>query len=101
MKTLKARQKRFLKSNFHLCAPEIRIGKEGLSENNQKHLHSLLEQHEVIKVRINDSDFLSPKDVASEIKDIFDCNILRVIGKTILIYRESQSLKDERKIQLP
>lgn len=101
MKTLKSKQKKYLKSLIDKDITTVQLGKEGISDKVQKHINEVLEHKELIRINVLDADSFPVKETATEISNILDANIIRVIGKKILLYRESTELKNDEKIQLP
>lgn len=57
-----------------------------------------LESRELVKVKLQDSCELSPKDVANQIAEALNAEFVQAIGRKFTLYRES---KDNKQIVLP
>ncbi len=99
MKQLNAKQKKFLKKLGADQATLVQIGKEGLSDNALNHISETLQNNELIKIRVLKNSAEEIQAVIDKFVEIFDVNVLKITGKTALIYKEN--LKKEDKIILP
>lgn len=57
-----------------------------------------MESRELVKVKLQDSCELSPKDVANQIAEALNAEFVQAIGRKFTLYRES---KDNKQIVLP
>ena len=57
-----------------------------------------LETRELIKVSVLNNCLDDPKDIGVEVADAAGAELVQVIGKTIVLYKES---KDHKTIELP
>ncbi len=94
---LRATHKKQLKKLGHNLKPYITIGKFDLSHNVINSIERELKNHELIKIRILNNSSENPKNIANIIADKIGANIIRVIGNTILIYKQNPD-ENERKI---
>lgn len=95
---LTSKQKRFLKSEAHHLKPIFQVGKGGVNENLIKQVEEALEVRELIKVSILQNCEEDKDDVAETVSKGTDAELVQVIGKTIVLYKESLNKK---KIELP
>ena len=95
---LTSKQKRFLKSEAHHLKPIFQVGKGGVNENLIKQVDEALEVRELIKVSILQNCEEDKDDVAETVSKGTDAELVQVIGKTIVLYKESLNKK---KIELP
>ena len=95
---LTSKQKRFLKSEAHHLKPIFQVGKGGVNENLIKQVDEALEVRELIKVSILQNCEEDKDDVAEAVSKGTDAELVQVIGKTIVLYKESLNKK---KIELP
>ena len=98
MITLKGSQKKYLKALGHHLKPIVNIGKANLTDNIIDKISRELELHELIKIKLNESAEVSIKEAAEYIAEKTDCNIIRVIGFTALLYKRNE---EEPIIELP
>ena len=90
---LTSKQRAYLRS---LAANEptiMQIGKGGISENLIKTVSDALEARELIKLTVLENSMESPKDVANELADATGADVVGVVGKKIILYRESVNNK--------
>jgi RNA-binding protein len=57
-----------------------------------------LEYRELVKVKLQESCELTPKDAANELADLLKAEYVQAIGRKFTLYRES---KDHKQIELP
>lgn len=86
---LKAFQKKYLKALCHDMPANIQIGKNGLTPEVLTRIEKDLSDHELIKIRVMDSEPLPLKQVASEVSTRCSAQVIKVIGKTVVLYREN------------
>ncbi|MBO8156010.1 MAG: ribosome assembly RNA-binding protein YhbY [Bacillaceae bacterium] len=95
---LTGKQKRFLRSMAHHLTPIFQVGKAGVNENMVNQIEEALEKRELIKVSILQNCFEDKGEIAQEIADGAGCEIVQIIGNTIVLYKES---KENKTIELP
>ena len=91
MFTSKERSK--LRSLAQNLQPIGQVGKGGISENMIKSFSETLEARELIKISVLNNTDENPKDIAVEIANQLNAEVVEVIGKKIVLYRRS-SRKD-------
>lgn len=101
LKKLTNSQKKFLRKLGHALSPAVYIGKEGLSETVSAAIDDALKHHELIKVKIINTDKLSKHEAAEQIPGQSGSVLVQLIGKTLLLYRPSNDKKREERIRLP
>lgn len=94
-------QKKFLRKRGHALSPVIYIGKEGLSGTVAAAIDEALNHHELIKVKIINTDKLTKHEAAEQIPVQSGSTLVQLIGKTLLLYRPSTDRKKEERIRLP
>lgn len=94
---LKGKQVRFLRGLGHHLQPFVMIGKEELSSKVIAASNEALDTHELIKVKLQDGCIMDRKDVATELASATKSEIVQILGKTILLYRQAE----EPIIELP
>ncbi|MDX1776964.1 MAG: ribosome assembly RNA-binding protein YhbY [Desulfobulbales bacterium] len=92
---------RFLRGLGHHLKPLVIIGREGISDNVIKAVNGVLAAHELVKVKIGRGCLMGRKEAAEEIAAGTGSEVVQVLGKTFLIYRENSDLKDDHRIKLP
>lgn len=101
MVKLRAKQKKYLKRLINKDIPTIQVGKDGTTNNLVKHLDEVLEHNELVRIKILDTESYPVKETAGELSQITNSVVIRTIGKKIILYRESKTLEEKEKINLP
>lgn len=73
--------------------PIMQIGKGGISENLEKTVSDALEARELIKLSVLENCDYSTREVAQELADAIGAEVVAVIGRKIILYRESENKK--------
>ncbi len=97
MPKLTPKQRAYLTSLAAKIKPFMQIGKKGLTEKSIEHIKDALSANELIKIKILDTDTFSREEIAKKIKENTNAEIVRIIGKNIILYRP----KKEPEIKLP
>ncbi|ALS27241.1 ribosome assembly RNA-binding protein YhbY [Paenibacillus cisolokensis] len=90
---LTGKQKRYLRSQAHHLQPIFQIGKGGINDHLVRHIEEALEARELIKVSVLNNCDVEPKELAPELADRAGAELVQVIGKTIVLYKESREHK--------
>lgn len=69
------------------------IGKDGLTENVVIQINDNLYAHELIKVKVQRSVSDEIKELATDIEEQCDCEVVAIIGSKILLYKFSDKPK--------
>lgn len=95
---LTGKQKRFLRSQAHHLTPIFQVGKGGMNEHIIKHIEEAIETRELIKISVLNNCIEDPREIGQELAEGAGCELVQVIGKTIVLYKES---RDHKTIVLP
>lgn len=95
---LTGKQKRYLRSLAHHLDPVFQVGKGGVNEHLVRHIEEAIEKRELMKVSVLNNCDEDPKDVGAELAEQSGSELVQVIGKTIILYKES---RDNKTIELP
>jgi RNA-binding protein len=90
---LTGKQKSYLKGLSHNMQPIIQIGKNGVNEMLVKTIEDALEARELIKVSVLQNCLEEPKMMAADIADVLEAEVVQVIGRTIIFYKQSRKKK--------
>ncbi len=94
---LNKKQIQYVKGLAHSLKPVVLIGNNGLTEAVVAEIDFALNHHELIKVKINTEDRDTKALVVEAICRETNAIKIQVIGKTLVIYRQSE----EKKIRIP
>ncbi|WP_058301977.1 ribosome assembly RNA-binding protein YhbY [Gorillibacterium timonense] len=95
---LTGKQKRHLRSLAHHLTPIFQVGKGGVNDHLIRHIDEALEVRELIKVSILNNNSDDAREVAEELASGAEAELVQVIGKTIVLYKES---RENKTIELP
>lgn len=95
---LTGKQKRHLRAAAHDLNPIFQVGKNGVGEAMCADIIDALEKRELLKVQVLQNCADHPKEVAEELVAGTRAELVQVIGKVIVLYKES---KENKTIQLP
>ena len=79
-------------------APIFQVGKSSVTPELTAAIDEALEKRELIKLSVLKNCFDDPKEIAQVIAERTRSEVVQVIGKKVVLYRES---KDNKKIELP
>lgn len=86
---LTGKQKRFLRAMGNELDPVLIIGKGGISPNLIAQANEALEARELIKGRVLPNSGEVPEDLAGMLAEAVSGELVQVVGRNFLIYRES------------
>jgi len=95
---LTAAQTRFLRGQAHDLKALLQIGNKGITPAFIAELDAVLEQHELVKVKVTGDDREARDTMIDELADKADAALVQRIGHTAVLYRPS---KERRHIVLP
>ena len=71
----------------------MQIGKGGIGENLIKTVSDALEARELIKLTVLENSMESPKDMANDLAEATGADVVGVVGRKVILYRESVNSK--------
>ncbi len=95
--SLNKKQIQYLKGVAHSLKPIVLLGSNGLTEAVVAEIDYALNHHELIKVKIPTDDRETKGLIVEAICRETNATKVQVIGKTLVIYREST----DKKIRIP
>jgi RNA-binding protein len=97
MRTLTGKQVRFLRGLGHGLKPVVMIGRGDITSRVLAAIEEHLEAKELIKIKIQEGCSMDRKEVAAELAEKSRASVAQILGRTILLYRQSK----EQIITLP
>ena len=92
------KQRAYLKGLAMNLDPIFQIGKSSLIPEITEAISEALEARELVKIHVLKNCLDDPKELAQVLAERTHSQVVQVIGKKIVLYRES---KDKKKIILP
>lgn len=87
------KQRAVLRGMATSIQPIIQIGKGGLTENLVKTVNDALEARELIKLTVLENCDYTPQGAAQGLAELTASDVVAVIGKKVVLYRESKTKK--------
>lgn len=94
---LSSKQRAYLRSLGNDMEVVLQVGKGSISDALLKQADDALEARELIKMRVLKNSADEPAEVAAEIAAATQAEVVQVIGRNALLYRQSQ----KQRIELP
>jgi RNA-binding protein len=94
------KQRAYLKGLAMNIDPIFQIGKGGLTTEYLDGVEEALEARELIKINVLKNCLDEPKELAYAIGENTNAEVVQVIGRKIVLYREARQ-PEKRKIVLP
>lgn len=94
-----SKQRAYLKSLAMVMDPIFRLGKSSLTPEYVAAISEALEARELIKISVLQNCMDDPKEIAQMLAERTRSQVVQVIGKKIVLYKEGKD--DKKKIVLP
>ena len=94
-----SKQRAYLKGMAMTMDPIFQMGKASLTPENTKAIDEALAARELIKISVLQNCLDDPKEIAAVLAERTHSQVVQVIGKKIVLYREGKD--DKKKIVLP
>lgn len=88
--TLSTKQKQQLKAKAHALNPVVFIGTGGFTDSVRKEIERALDDHELIKIRIQENDRHTRQALYAEVCQATAAHAVQLIGKVAIIYRKNE-----------
>ena len=93
-----SKQRSYLKGLAMTMDPIFQLGKSSLMPENTQAIAEALEARELIKINVLQNCADDPNELAQIVAERTHSQVVQVIGKKIVLYKES---KNKKKIELP
>lgn len=93
-----SKQRAYLKKLANTCEPIFQVGKSSVTPELIEAISDALEARELIKLSVLKNCADDPNEIAQVIAERSRCEVVQVIGKKIILYKES---KNKKRIELP
>lgn len=93
-----SKQRAYLMSLASTLDPIFQIGKSSLTPEITSAIEECFNTHELIKINVLKNCFDDPKEMAYMLAERTKSQVVQVIGKKIVLYKEN---KDNKKIEIP
>ena len=93
-----SKQRAYLKGLAMNIDPIFQIGKSSLTPEVTEAIREAIDKRELIKISVLKNCLNDPKEIANVLAERRRAQVVQVIGKKIVLYKES---KENKKIELP
>ncbi len=93
-----SKQRAYLKGLAMKLDPVFNVGKSSITPEFTSAIAEVLETKELIKISVLKNCLDEPREIAEVLAERTHSQVVQVIGKKIVLYKES---KDNKKIELP
>ena len=93
-----SKQRAYLKGLAMKLDPVFNVGKSSITPEFTSAIAEVLETRELIKISVLKNCLDEPREIAEVLAERTHSLVVQVIGKKIVLYKES---KDNKKIELP
>ena len=90
---LTSKQRAYLRGLGQSCPAIMQVGKGGITENLIKTVSDALEARELIKLSVLENCDYTVRDMAEELAKATHSEVVAVIGRKVILYRESKTKK--------
>lgn len=94
-----SKQRAYLKGLAMNIEPIFQIGKASLTPENTQAIRAAIDARELIKISVLQNCMDDPEELARMIAEHTRAQVVQVIGKKIVLYKEGK--EEKKKIQLP
>ena len=98
MANFTSKQRAYLMSLASTLQPIFQVGKSSLTPELTEAIGEAFNTRELIKISVLKNCFDDPREIAQTVAERTHSTVVQVIGKKIVLYKES---KDNKKIELP
>ncbi|KRN94658.1 ribosome assembly RNA-binding protein YhbY [Pediococcus stilesii] len=88
---LRGKQKRYLRARAHSYRPVFSIGKNGLTEAWLNQLDGALDNHELLKINIQQSSDVTTSELKNFIESNTNIQVVQVIGRVLVLFKVSEA----------
>lgn len=85
---LTTKERAVLRKHAHNLDPILHVGKNGVSSTVLKQLNDALDARELVKGVVQENLSVPARDVAQELAEAAECDIVQVIGKKFVLYKK-------------
>jgi RNA-binding protein len=90
---LTSKQRAYLRGLATSESAIMQVGKGGIGENLIKTVSDALEARELIKMSVLENSEYTPRECADALAEAVGADVVGVIGRKIILYRESEKHK--------
>ncbi|MFW6022136.1 MAG: ribosome assembly RNA-binding protein YhbY [Halanaerobiaceae bacterium] len=87
---LTGKRRSFLRGKANRLNPIVHVGKDGINQGLIDQLDEALEDHELVKGRVLNNALEDVRNVANELAESCDAEVVQVIGNVFVIFRRNE-----------
>ena len=94
---LSSKDRAALRAHAHHLEVMVHIGHHGVTDTVRQSLDDALRTHELVKIQISKNADAKAKDVAHELAQALDADVVQTIGRTATLFRLNPVLEQKRR----
>lgn len=87
---LTSKRRAFLRKKAVKLKAMVRVGKDGLTDAIIDSINDVIKSRELLKVKVLENSEVRAKEMAIEIADKSESELVQVLGGTILLFKENR-----------
>ena len=84
---LSGKEKRLMRAQANQIKASVMIGREGISSNVEHFIDEAFNNKNLVKVKVLDTCNDDRRQIAEQLKQLKDTEVVQLLGRTILLYR--------------
>lgn len=97
---LTSKKRSFLRKRAHELNAIVRVGKDGYSDTLVQSILDAIGTRELIKIKILQNCEEDKVEIANKIADGTDAEIVGLVGRTVILYKENKEKPSELTLEL-
>ena len=95
--TLSSKTRAELRAHAHHLPVTVHVGHQGLTETVRQTIEDALRTKELVKVQFSKNADVKAKDVANELAQELNADVVQTIGRTATLFRLNPELEQKRR----
>ena len=91
-----SKERAYLKSLASNIEPAFQVGKSSLTQEVTAAIAEAFNTRELVKIAVLKNCFDDPKEIASMVAERTHSQVVQVIGRKIILYKENKDKKEKR-----
>jgi len=94
---LTSKDRAALRAHAHHLEVMVHVGHHGVTDAVRQSLDDALRTHELVKIQVSKNADAKAKDVAHELAQALDADVVQTIGRTATLFRVNPELEQKRR----
>jgi len=94
---LTSKDRAALRAHAHRLEVMVHIGHQGVTDSVRQTLDDALRTHELVKIQVSKNADTKARDVANQLAEALDADVVQTIGRTATLFRLNPELEQKRR----